>query len=111
MQIETQRKGAVTVIEPRGAIIQDDADQFGKQLEETVRTSLGRLLVDVTNVPFVDSRGLEVLADAAAALEETGQTLRIAGANETLRTVLELTELHDRFDHYQDVNSAVRSFL
>ena len=111
MQIETHRKGAVSVLEPLGPIIQDDAEQFASRLEETARTSLGRMLIDVSHVPFVDSRGLEVFADAAADLSETGQTLRLCGANETLRTVFELTELDSLFDHYQDVNAAVRSFL
>lgn len=111
MRIETQKVGAVTVIEPQGPVVQDDAEDFGGRLASTVRDSMGRLVVDVSKVPYVDSLGLEVLADAATELQQTGQSLRISGANETLRTVLELTELASMFDHYQDVNTAVRSFL
>jgi len=111
MRIETQKIGAVTVFEPQGPIIQDDAETFGGRLEETLRTSMGRLVVDVSAVPYLDSRGLEILADAAQSLQQTGQSLRLAGTNETLRTVFDLTELAAIFDHYQDVNSAVRSFL
>ncbi|MEM9915030.1 MAG: STAS domain-containing protein [Planctomycetota bacterium] len=111
MRIETQKVGAVTVFEPQGPIIQDDADDFGGRLDETLRASLGRLVVDVSGVPYLDSRGLEILADTAQSLQQTGQTLRLSGANETLRTVFDLTELAGMFDHYQDVNTAVRSFL
>lgn len=111
MRIETQKIGAVTVFEPQGPIIQDDADDFGRRLAETLRTSMGRLVVDVSGVPYLDSQGLEILADTAQSLQQTGQSLRLAGTNETLRNVFDLTELAAMFDHYQDVNSAVRSFL
>ncbi len=111
MRIETQKMGAVTVLEPWGPVVQEDAESFGERLGASLRDSMGRLVVDVSEVPYLDSRGLEVLADAAVALQETGQSLRISGANETLRTVFELTELATMFDHYQDVNTAVRSFL
>jgi len=111
MRIETQKVGAVTVFEPHGPLIQDDAEDFGSRLTATLRDSMGRLVVDVSNVPYVDSLGLELLADAATQLQETGQSLRVSGANETLRTVFELTELAPMFDHYQDINTAVRSFL
>ena len=44
-------------------------------------------------------------------LSEGGQALRLCGASEILREVLDLTGLADLFEHYLDVNSAVRSFL
>ncbi|MEM7624231.1 MAG: STAS domain-containing protein [Planctomycetota bacterium] len=111
MRIENHKVGAVTVVEPHGPVVQDDAEVFGSRLLATVRDSMGRLVVDVSGVPYVDSAGLEVLADAATQLQSTGQSLRLCGANETLRTVFDLTELGTKFDHYQDVNTAVRSFL
>ena len=36
MRIETQKVGAVTVFEPQGPIIQDDADDFGGRLGDTL---------------------------------------------------------------------------
>lgn len=111
MRIDTHRVGAVTVLEPHGPIVQDDADAFRQRLDESLLSSMGRLLVDVTHVPFVDSKGLEALADAAEQLGKAGGALRLAGANETLRIAFELTELNDQFDHFQDVNAAARSFL
>ena len=111
MRISSQKVGAVTVLGPQGPLVQDDAQAFGQRLGEDVRHSLGRLVVDVSEVPYLDSTGLETLADAAEQLQQTGQVLRLSGANETLRTVLSITELDAMFDHFQDVNAAVRSFL
>ena len=111
MRIELQKVGAVTVLEPHGPVVQEDAEDFAERLSDAMRDSLGRLVIDVAEVAYLDSRGLEILADAAVELQATGQSLRLAGANETLRTVFEITELGPMFDHYQDVNGAVRSFL
>jgi anti-anti-sigma factor len=62
-------------------------------------------------VPYVDSVGLESLVGATEELSASGRSLRLCGAGETLREVLELTGLSGRFEYYEDVNTAVRSFL
>ncbi|MCW5764894.1 MAG: STAS domain-containing protein [Phycisphaeraceae bacterium] len=111
MQIDEQRQGAVTVVKPIGALVGADAEQFKKHVAEVVGRSLGRFVVDASAVPFLDSRGLEVLVEVSADLAESGQTLRLCGEGETLRETLELTETARYFEHYQDVQTAVRSFL
>ena len=40
-----------------------------------------------------------------------GQALKICGATETLREILTLTGLSDEFEHDEDAQQAVRSFL
>lgn len=111
MDIQEQRQGAVTVLKPQGPLVAQDADQFQVMLTSVLATSLGRFVVDASEVPYVDSRGLEVLKEATEQLSDSGQALRLCGANETVREVLDLTDLSKLFEHYQDVNSAVRSFL
>jgi anti-sigma B factor antagonist len=110
MQIKEQTQGAVTVLEPDGALTQDDADQFMGRLTEALAESSGRVVVDLSSVPFVDSRGLEILVDANDALADGGRALKLCGINETVREVLDLTGLAVRFDHFDDTNSALRSF-
>ena len=110
MQINEQIQGAVTVLEPDGALTQDDAEQFMHKLTEALAESSGRVVVDLAKVPFVDSRGLEVLVEANDTLTAGGRSLKLCTINETLREVLDLTGLATRFDHYDDMTSALRSF-
>jgi len=49
--------------------------------------------------------------DVSDELSKGGQVLRICAANKTVREVLELTDLASHFDHFDDANAAVRSFL
>jgi len=111
MEIQEQQHGAVTVLRPKGPLTQADAEQFKQCFSKALGQSLGRLVVDISAVAFVDSRGLEVLVEATNDLAQGGQSLRLSGANETLREVLDLTGLALMFEYFTDVNAAVRSFL
>ena len=111
MEIHEQRQGAVTVIKPKGALCASDADQFKQRVQGTLERTLGRFVIDVSEVPYLDSRGLEVLKETTDELAASGRALRLCAANETVREVLELTDLSQYFEYYQDANSAVRSFL
>ena len=111
MKITEQRQGAVTVLKPEGPLTDADVQPFKQKLMETLSGSLGRFIVDMSAVPFVDSKGLEVLLDVTEEMGKSGQVLRLCAANKTIREVLELTELASQFDHFDDANTAVRSFL
>ena len=111
MEIREQRQGAVTVLKPIGPLVQADADAFAQRLTTAAARSLGRIFLDAAAIPFADSAGLEALAAAADQLGQTGQVLKISGAGETLREVLELTDLDPLFEYFQEVSDATRSFL
>jgi len=111
MDIEQERQGAVTVLKPKGPLIADDAEDFKSHLTEVFSSSLGRFVVDAAGIPFVDSQGLEVLAESAAQLGQSGRTLKLCGVGETLREVLDLTGLDSLFEFYEDVSAGSRSFL
>lgn len=81
------------------------------RVAEAIRGNLGRVVLDLSTVPFVDSKGLEVLVELTEDLGQSGQSLRLCGVNKTVREVLDLTELTNAFEHFEDSNTAVRSFL
>lgn len=111
MQIEQHQHGAVTVIKPAGLLTQAGADELRSCALEAKTRSLGRMVLDASSVAFVDSRGLEVLVDVADELARSGRALKLCGASDLLNDILRLTGLSARFEHFEDVNAAVRSFL
>jgi anti-anti-sigma factor len=111
MEIQTQYRGAVLVVRPSGPLAGTDAETFKTAMEGFVRENLGRVVIDASALPYVDSKGLESLADMAAELSHSGKGLKLCAANDTLRQVIELTGLSAQFEHFEDANSAVRSFL
>jgi anti-anti-sigma factor len=111
MRIHEQRQGAVVVLKPEGALVEEHAAVFKQRVQQAIGSSLGRFVVDMSGVPFVDSKGLEVLVEMTEEMGKTGQALRLCASNKTVREVMELTDLTSAFDHFEDATTAVRSFL
>lgn len=111
MRISEQQQGAVTVLKPEGPLTEPEVAAFKKKLMDTLAGSLGRFVVDMSAMPFIDSKGLEAMVDVTEEMGKSGQALRLCAANKTIREVFELTELSSQFDHFEDANTAVRSFL
>jgi anti-anti-sigma factor len=111
MDIQENAQGAVTVLKPMGALTEADADQFKSRALEIALKSLGRIVIDASAMAFLDSRGIEALADVTEQLCQSGRALKLCSANPTVRHVLELTGWSDQFEYFEDVNTGVRSFL
>jgi anti-sigma B factor antagonist len=111
MELLTQQRGAVVIVRPVGPLTGTEADAFKTRVRDLIRENLGRVVIDASVVPYVDSPGLESLADVAQELARGGKGLKLFAANSTLRQVIELTGLASQFEHFDDANSAVRSFL
>lgn len=110
IEINERRHGAVTVLRPGGPIAGDDAAALLQRICDAAGRSLGRIVIDAGSAAFVDSAGLEALLDAADRMAESGQALKLCALNETLREALSLTGIARRFEQYEDVQAAVRSF-
>ena len=111
MQVHEQKHGAVTVLKPVGPLTQDDANLLKTRMDEVGKASMGRFVLDVSSVPFIDSRGLEVLVEVHDEQGASGQSLKLSGIHPNLREVLDVTELAPLFEQYEDATAAVRSFL
>jgi anti-anti-sigma factor len=111
MRIDEKTHGAVTVVRPVGPLTQADAEELKQRLMEVRDRSLGRMVLDASAMPFADSRGLEVLVEVNEAMIAGGWGLKACGLSEVLREVLVLTDLASSLEQFNDVNSAVRSFL
>ncbi len=111
MDILEQSQGAVMVLKPQGPLVQADSEQFRNRFMEMLGRSLGRVVIDTSAIPFLDSAGLETLADLAEEMADGGQSLKLCGTTETVREILELTDLSLQFEHFDDLQTAVRSFL
>ncbi len=111
MQIQEQKHGAVAVLKPEGPVVKEHAEELKNRLLQALRDNLGRVVLDAAAIPFIDSQGLEALVDVTNEMARSGQWLKLCAARKTIRQVLDLTGLSPQFEHFEDTNSAVRSFL
>lgn len=110
MQIDVQQQAAVTVISPKGPLLGSDAAILRDSIREALKDNLGRVVLDVSKVPYTDSKGLEMIHELGSELVEKGRVFKLAGANETIREVLALTEVGALCEQFGDIGTAVRSY-
>jgi anti-anti-sigma factor len=111
MEMQEQNLGAVTVIKPVGALVGEDAGYFRTRTLALASKHLGRIVVDASGIPFVDSSGAEALVDVTEELALGGRALKLCATNPMLKEVLELTGWSDAFEFFAEVQAGVRSFL
>lgn len=110
MHIDTQQQAAVTVLSPKGPLLAGDAKAVHAAVKDAMSKNLGRVVLDVSKVPYTDSSGLEMFHGIGTEQVSAGRVFKIAGANETVREVLALTEVGALCELFDDVTTAVRSF-
>jgi anti-anti-sigma factor len=89
---DTDRQGIWTVIRPVGEIDLAVADEFRATiLEALAEGATDHLAIDFSEVTFLDSTGLNVIATALKETRSRGGRMVIVGPSERVRLVLEIT--------------------
>jgi anti-sigma B factor antagonist len=84
--------------------------ELKEKVLDAVSGGARRVLVDFTSTGYIDSSGLGALVSLAKKLREVGGELRLAGLNEDLRTLFELTKLDTLFDITATPDEALKRF-
>jgi anti-sigma B factor antagonist len=81
------------VLQPTGRLNMVAAPALKTLIEESVAEGRDRIVVDFSDVVFIDSSGLGALIAGLKATRQAGGDLRIAQVPEQVMTVLRLTNL------------------
>lgn len=108
MKVSAQNYGQVTVLTLSGEFSADDTEAFGKAAARA-RTEARHLLIHCEHLEFIDSAGLEALLDLQESLGDSGGQLRLLAPDDTVKTILELTELNLALESHPTLEAAVRS--
>ena len=110
MKVKTQDYNNVTVVELQGELDGDFTELFQNTITGIIATHKAGIVLDISNVGFIDSQGLEQLLWARDYCNENNCQLRLAGLDENCAKILEITRLENEFDRYAELSEAVKSF-
>lgn len=110
MKVRTQDYKDVTVVELQGELDGDFTDLLQNTITGIVATHKAGIVLDMSDVGFIDSQGLEQLLWTRDYCNENSCQLRLAGLDENCAKILEITRLENEFDHYAELAEAVKSF-
>lgn len=86
-------EGRAVVLSPSGRLNMTTAALLRQSVAMEVDKGRTRVVLDLTDVAFVDSSGLGAIVGGLKSARQAGGDLRIASVGEQVRTVLELTNL------------------
>jgi anti-sigma B factor antagonist len=107
MQHTTQERDGVTVIRPVGDLDVTTALDLRAVLGEQLAREHARIVLDLSEVPFIDSSGVGVLVTANRRSRANGGGLALAGLGPGVTKVLELTRTIRVFTVADTVDEAV----
>jgi len=110
-KIKKSKQGVFSIFSISDAIAEDAASEFQKTVSESLEKGEVKIILDLSSVPFISSKGLEILLEMHKESQKRGGGIKIAGPSEICADIFYATHLANSLEIYSDIESARRSFL
>ena len=110
LTLATRTKDGILVVDCIGRIV------FGEEsslLRSTVKNALSennRIVLNLGEVNYMDSGGLDALAELRTSAQNTGGTIKLTSLTKHVSDLLQITKLITVFDVYNSEAEAIESF-
>jgi anti-sigma B factor antagonist len=111
VEISSEKTSAGYVVKLKGDVDMNSSSDVRERLAEVFRLSpIGTkaLLVDLSQVRYMDSSGIATLVEALQTCMKQGLRLRLVDLSPPVRDVFELARLASVFDIFQTMNDALK---
>lgn len=95
------------VLHAQGRLTIEDVSGLKRNLEQAWRLAISRVVLDLTECPYVDSSGIALLVDALNRSRKEKKTFVLAGPGPQVQSVLQLTKLDKIFRVFPSVPTAL----
>jgi anti-sigma B factor antagonist len=110
ISLETRNRGDVIIVHCQGRIVyRDEAAALSRVVGEVLQETR-KLVLDLGGVSAMDSAGIGELALLQTWAQEQNVSLKCAGPNPLIRTLLDLTNLDSVLEVHPSVDAALASF-
>jgi anti-sigma B factor antagonist len=104
-------QGAVEVIVPNVPLKGEYVEELRETVQYCLADGIPMLVLNLHDVPLLDSAGLESLLDIRDLVEKRGGTVKLASPPPLTQDILRVTGLGQQFEVFADEKSAVRSYI
>ena len=111
MNIATELYGHALMLNLKGDLTDDSLGPLRQAIDHQLsgKDEVIDLVLNMENVPFIDSVALEYLLDLQDRLAERLGQVKLAACDENIRKILEITRLDSTFELYANANEAVKA--
>jgi len=111
MRVLTEQKGDVAILRLRGTLMGGaDAQAFDDVVSKVLEEGGKRVLVDMSDISWVNSTGLGILISGRRKVCESGGAFKLLHVSKRIESILMVTKLNTLFESYDDEARAVASF-
>jgi anti-sigma B factor antagonist len=111
MQIEERAVGEIMVLDLKGKITLGEGDELLKdKVNSVVNQGYRKILLNLAEVPYVDSAGLGEIVRTYTTVSRKGGHLKLLNLTKRITDLLAITKLLTVFETFESENEAVRSF-
>jgi anti-sigma B factor antagonist len=111
MQIAERTIGDLTILDLKGRLVAGDGDDvFRAAVDRLVRLGRTKVLVNMDEVPAIDSCGLGVLVSKYVTLRRSNGQLKLCNLRPRPSRVLDITKLLTVFEAFASEADGVKSF-
>ncbi len=102
-----RKEGNVVVVDLTGRMAMGEVEEFRTKWSEAMATGSKQLIINLSKVTMMDSSGIGTMIRCHSAMSAAGGTIRLVGANTTVRQAFKVTRLDRVFAFYDDEASAL----
>ena len=111
MKLNYREENQVVIVEVKGKIMGGpESTALHDMLHELIDQGKQHVVVDLSQVDWMNSTGLGLLISGLTTLRKAGGELRLANVADKIQSLLTITKLITVFKSYDTVEEAVRSF-
>ena len=99
----------IQVLEVAGEIDVYTAPQFKDAVNNIMATGQKHLIINMSNISYMDSSGFGTLLSATKRLRPAGGTVNLVGCNRSIERILQITRLNTIFATHENVNDAIKA--
>ena len=111
MKIVERQVGDVIILDIQGKILIGEGDDALREaVTRLVEGGKKKILLNLAEVPYVDSAGLGEVVRCYTTVSRTGGKLKLVGLTSKIRDLLAITKLLTVFETYETEDQAVKSF-
>ena len=111
MKISERKSGDVTILDVEGKILLGEGDvQLKRKIDELVERKDHKLVLNLEQVPYMDSGGLGEIVRSYTTVTRAGGSLKLLHATKRISDLLTITKLITVFEIFDEEAAAVKSF-
>jgi anti-sigma B factor antagonist len=111
IRVEERPIGSVTVLDLVGKLTTDQGAQHLKdKINSLISQGRTQTVVNLKDVPYIDSGGLGQLVASYSSVKKAGGTLKLLNVNSRNHDLLSITRLVTVFESFDSEDDAVGSF-